>query len=79
MLSVPNEAIVEEMGSYFLFVKVHNEEYAQRLVTLGSTDGLRTEISSGLHAGEVVVAKGASMVRLTQNSAALDPHAGHVH
>ena len=79
VLSVPNEAIVEEMGSYFLFVKVHNEEYEKRLVTLGSTDGLRTEITSGLHAGEVVVAKGASMVRLAQNSAALDPHAGHVH
>ena len=79
VLSVPNEAIVEEMGSYFLFVKVHNEEYEKRLVTLGSTDGLRTEITSGLQAGEVVVAKGASMVRLAQNSAALDPHAGHVH
>ena len=79
VLSVPNEAIVEEMGSYFLFVKVHNGEYEKRLVTLGSTDGLRTEITSGLQAGEVVVAKGASMVRLAQNSAALDPHAGHVH
>ena len=79
VLSVPNEAIVEEMGSYFLFVKVHNGEYEKRLVTLGSTDGLRTEITTGLQAGEVVVAKGASMVRLAQNSAALDPHAGHVH
>ena len=76
---MPNEAIVEEMGSYFLFVKVHEGEYEKRLVTLGSTDGLRTEVTSGLQAGEVVVAKGASMVRLAQNSAALDPHAGHVH
>ena len=79
VLSVPNEAIVEEMGSYFLFVKVHDGEYEKRLVTLGATDGLRTEVSSGLQTGEVVVAKGASMVRLAQNSAALDPHAGHVH
>ncbi len=79
LLTVPNEAIVEEMGNYFLFVKVHDGEYEKRLVTLGTTDGLRTEVKTGLQAGEVVVAKGASMVRLAQNSAALDPHAGHVH
>ena len=78
-LTVPNEAIVEEMGNYFIFVKVHDEEYEKRLVTLGTTDGLRTEVTAGLQAGEVVVAKGASMVRLAQNSASLDPHAGHVH
>lgn len=79
VLSVPKEAIVEEMGSYFLFVKVHDGEYEKRLVTLGATDGLRTEVTSGLQTGEVVVTKGTSMVRLAQNSAALDPHAGHVH
>ena len=79
VLSVPNEAIIEEMGNYCLFVKVHDGEYEKRLVTLGATDGLRTEVTSGLQADEVVVAKGASMVRLAQNSAALDPHAGHVH
>ena len=78
-LTVPNEGIVEEMGNHFLFVKVHDGEYEKRLVTLGSTDGLRTEITSGLTAGEIVVTKGASMVRLAQNSTALDPHAGHVH
>lgn len=79
VLSVPNESVVEEMGSYFLFVKVHDGEYEKRSVTLGTTDGLRTEVTSGLEAGEVVVTKGASMVRLAQNGAALDPHAGHVH
>ena len=78
-LTVPNESIVEEMGNYFLFVKVHEGEYEKRLVTIGATDGLRTEITSGIQAGEVVVTKGASMVRLAQNGAALDPHAGHVH
>ena len=79
VLTVPNESIVEEMGNYFLFVKVHDGEYEKRMVTLGTTDGLRTEITSGLEADEVVVTTGASMVRLAQNGAALDPHAGHVH
>ena len=78
-LTVPNVSIVEEMGNYFLFVKVHDGEYEKRLVTIGATDGIRTEITSGIQAGEVVVTTGASMVRLAQNGAALDPHAGHVH
>ena len=79
VITVPQTALVEEMGNFFVFVKVCDEEYEKRLVTLGSTDGVRTEITSGLSAGETVVSRGASMVRLAQNSAALDPHAGHVH
>ena len=79
VLTVPNESIVEEMGSYFLFVKVYDGEYEKRMVTLGTTDRLRTEIKTGLQPGEIVVTKGASMVRLAQNGTALDPHAGHVH
>jgi multidrug efflux pump subunit AcrA (membrane-fusion protein) len=67
------------MGNFFVFVKVCDEEYEKRLVTLGSTDGVRTEITAGLSAGETIVSRGASMVRLAQNSGALDPHAGHVH
>lgn len=78
-LSVPNEALVEEMGNYFLFKKVCDGEYEKTQVTLGSTDGLRTEITSGVVEGDIVVTRGASMVRLAQGSGALDPHAGHVH
>ena len=79
VLTVPNESVVEEMGSYFVFVKVCNEEYEKRLVTIGTTDGLRTEVTSGIREGDVVVTTGASVLRLAQNGAALDPHAGHVH
>ena len=79
VISVPNESLVEEMGSFFVFVKIHGDEYDKRLVSIGATDGIRTEIRSGLSKGETVVTHGAAMVRLAQNSAALDPHAGHVH
>lgn len=79
VLTVPNQALVEEMGNYFVFKKVCESEYEKTLVTLGVTDGLRTEITSGIQDGDIVVAKGASMVRLAQGSGALDPHAGHVH
>lgn len=78
-LAIPNEGIVEEMGNYFVFVQLTPESFEKRLVRLGSTDGRFTEILSGVKAGERVVTRGASMVRLAQNGAALDPHAGHVH
>ena len=76
---VRNQGIVEEMGNYFVFVQLTPESFEKRMVTLGATDGRCTEILSGVKEGERVVTRGASMVRLAQNGAALDPHAGHVH
>ena len=67
------------MGNFFVFVQLTPESFEKRLVTLGSTDGCYTEILSGVKAGERVVTRGASMVRLAQGTASLDPHAGHVH
>lgn len=78
-LAIPNSGIVEEMGNFFVFVQLTPESFEKRLVTLGSTDGCSTEILSGVKAGERVVTRGASMVRLAQGTASLDPHAGHVH
>ncbi len=78
-LAIPNQGIVEEMGNFFVFVQITPESFEKRLVSLGATDGRSTEILSGVQAGERVVTQGASMVRLAQNGAALDPHAGHVH
>lgn len=79
VVTLPNSGIVEEMGSYFVFVQITPELFEKRLVQIGSTDGLRTVITSGLSEGERVVSKGATMVRLAQSAGALDPHAGHVH
>lgn len=78
-LVIPNTGIVEEMGNYFAFVQLTPESFEKRLITIGATDGRHTEVTSGLRAGERVVTRGAAIVRLAQGSAALDPHAGHVH
>lgn len=78
-LAIPNTGLVEEMGNFFVFVQINPVSFEKRLVTLGATDGVNTEILSGVKAGERVVTRGASMVRLAQNAGALDPHAGHVH
>ena len=79
VLSVPNTGIVEEMGNHFVFVQQNPERFEKRLVTLGATDGLRTEVVSGLRQGERVVTRGAALVKMAQATATLDPHAGHVH
>lgn len=79
VLTVANDGIVEEMGNHFVFVQITPVQFEKRLVTLGPTDGMRTEVVSGLKKGERVVSKGAFMLKLAQASGALDPHAGHVH
>lgn len=76
---LPNSAIVEEMGIYCVFVQKCSEDFEKRIITKGVTDGSKTQILKGVAAGERVVTKGAVNVKLAQGSAALDPHAGHVH
>jgi hypothetical protein len=78
-LTVPNEAIVEEMGNLFVFIQLTPEFFEKRPIKTGVTDGVSTEVTEGVTAGERVVSKGAILVKLAQSSAALDPHAGHVH
>lgn len=78
-IMLPNTAIVEEMGIYCVFVQTCVDSFEKRLITKGVTDGYNTQILKGVHAGEKVVSKGAINVKLAQGSAALDPHAGHVH
>lgn len=76
---VPNEALVEEMGNFFVFRQLNPELFEKVQVRTGATDGIRTRIMSGLDGGERIVTSGAAIVRLAQTSGALDPHAGHVH
>lgn len=76
---LPNSAIVEEMGIYCVFVQTCVDSFEKRIITKGVTDGSNTQILKGVKAGERVVSKGAVNVKLAQGSAALDPHAGHVH
>lgn len=78
-ITIPNGAIVEEMGNYFAFVQLTPEFFEKRAIKKGVTDGLRTEISDGISAGERVVSKGAILVKLARASGALDAHSGHAH
>jgi len=79
-LVVPNSALLEQEGKYFVYMQLNGELFEKKYVTLGGTDGYYTEIVSGLKEGAWVVTKGAFRVKLASSSSAMpDSHAGHVH
>ncbi|MEN8118219.1 MAG: efflux RND transporter periplasmic adaptor subunit [Bacteroidota bacterium] len=78
-LTVPNGALIEEQGNFSVFVQLNPESFEKRVVKIGKTDGLKTEILAGLKPTERVVTKGGILVKLAAVSNSLDPHTGHVH
>ncbi|MDR0566403.1 MAG: efflux RND transporter periplasmic adaptor subunit [Prevotellaceae bacterium] len=78
-ITLPNEALVEEMGAFFVFVQRTPELFEKRPVRKGATDGFRTEITEGIAAGERVVSKGAILLKLAQAAGGADAEAGHTH
>ena len=78
-LTVPNAALLEEQGVYYLYVQVNPELFEKREVKIGGTDGLNTEIISGITSKDRVVSKGAMMIKLAQATGTLDANSGHNH
>lgn len=78
-LTVPNGALIEEQGIYYIFVQIHPELFEKREVKTGATDGQKTEIIAGIAATDRIVIKGAMMIKLAQSTGTLDAHSGHVH
>lgn len=77
VLSVPQTALTEEQGTYYLYLRTAPGHYRKQAVTLGASDGNRVEITRGLVGGEEVVTHGGAYVRLAGMSTAI-PH-GHTH
>jgi len=78
-LTVPATAIMEEQGTFFVYVQITPELFEKREIETGATDGISTEVISGLADDERIVTKGAMLIKLSQASGALDAHSGHVH
>ncbi|PKP19444.1 MAG: efflux RND transporter periplasmic adaptor subunit [Bacteroidetes bacterium HGW-Bacteroidetes-21] len=79
IITVPVTAILEEQGIYSVLVQINPELFEKKEVTIGVTDGIRTEIVSGISKNERIVTNGAIQVKLAQATNALDPHSGHNH
>ncbi|MBO5699521.1 MAG: efflux RND transporter periplasmic adaptor subunit [Bacteroidaceae bacterium] len=77
-LSVPNSAITEEQGLYFVYLQLCSETYTKREVKLGMNNGVEVEIIEGLKPGEKVVTSGAYHIKLASMSNAIPGHS-HEH
>lgn len=78
-LTIPNTALLEEHGSYFVFVQITPELFEKREVKPGASDGLKTEILKGITQNERIVTRGVILIKLAQATGTLDAQSGHVH
>lgn len=78
VISVPVSALVEEQGIRSVYVRLDEECYEKREVTLGADNGERVQILSGLKAGDEVVTRGAYQIKLASASNAIPAHS-HQH
>ncbi len=78
-MTVPNSALLEDQGVFFLYVQVTPELFEKREVKIGASDGVRTEIVKGLNSEDRIVTQGAILIKLAQATGTLDAHSGHVH
>lgn len=73
-ITVPETALTEEQGSFFVYRQVDAECYEKQLVSVGANDGERVQILSGVRAGDRIVTRGAYQVKLASASNAIPPH-----
>lgn len=78
-LTLPITSLLEDQGSFFVYVQVTPELFEKREVKIGVTDGIKTEITQGITSEERIVTKGAILIKLAQATGTLDAHSGHVH
>lgn len=76
-ITLPSEAIVEQQGNYFAYVRTGDHSYEKRKIELGESSGSRRKVISGIKAGDNVVVKGAVMVKIAESSGAVPE--GHTH
>lgn len=79
VISVPVSAITEQMGEKYVYTRIDEHGYRRHLVHLGGSDGARVEILDGLAPGDNVVAAGATVVRLAENSGKVPEGHSHNH
>lgn len=74
VITIPESALTEEQGVHYVYIRIDGDCYRKQAVTLGESDGERTEVLSGVSAGDNVVVKGAYHVKLASASNAIPAH-----
>ena len=77
VLSVPEEALIEEQGLYSVYVRMDEDCFMKHPVTLGADNGKDVQILSGIKAGDEVVTEGAHQIKLASASNVIPPHSHH--
>jgi multidrug efflux pump subunit AcrA (membrane-fusion protein) len=77
-IAVPESSLIEEEGSFFVFVHIAGETFEKRRVRTGIRDRGIIEITSGLNIGEHVVTVNPYQVKLASLSSEAPAH-GHEH
>ena len=67
-ITIPNTAILEEFGKYFVYVEDEEHHFIKRYIIKGMTNGIETEVLQGLSENEIVVATGAYGIKMSQMS-----------
>lgn len=76
---LPIDAVTEQQGKHYVYVKLDEECYEKRLVELGNSNGDEIEILSGLSRKDEVVTKGAIIVKLAESSGSVPEGHSHNH
>ena len=76
VLSIPESALTNEMGHFYVYKQLDEEGYQKQEVKIGASNGKAVQILSGLTAGDHVVTRGAYQVKMASASAAIP---GHTH
>ncbi len=77
-ITVPLSSLLEEQGSFYVFIQHSGEDFEKREVICGQDDGINIRILKGVNKNERVVTKGAYKLKLISLSKNL-PSQGHVH
>lgn len=73
-ITVPNSALMEEYGKYYLFIRHEDGDFLKRYIKTGFNNGESTQVLEGLSENEVVVSSGAYQVKLSQMSSSAPAH-----
>lgn len=79
-LTVPEDALFEDEGRYFIFIQNGGESFERREVSVGIRESGHAQITGEIGEVERVVIKGGYYVKLASLSSRMpDAHAGHGH
>ena len=78
-IAVPVSAIVEELGNQYVYLQEGGETYYRLPVKTGQTDGIRTEVLSGIGPGQRIVTRGTMLLKAASMVTAGSGDHGHAH